>query len=213
MKMAKASERDIEMALELSRTIEELMKGYFPDDGEQAVIFDPQDHYDCHKAIDLIFETACRGSLFRVVFGMAVVLDPRNEVVDPDSDVLELHPKHQKAIEQAEAYEQRIQELEALMVPDVRCKCCGYLVTESEHKGCLRAADATAPEGWKLVPDTLEDCGISCGYSPSVTGSCVPFVTVFMPEMDINDEAGWDRRNKIADALDPMAAAPKKEGE
>ncbi len=100
MRMAKASERDIEMALELFRTIEDLMKGYFPYDGEQDVIFDPQDHYDCHKAIDLIFEIACRGSLFRVVFGMAVVLDPRNEVVDPDSDHLELHPKHQKAIEQ-----------------------------------------------------------------------------------------------------------------
>lgn len=100
MKMAKASERDIEMALELSRTIEELMKGYFPDDGEDVVIFDPQDPYDCHKAIDLIFEIACKGSLFRVVFGMAVVLDPRNEVVDPGSDVLELHPNHQKAHEQ-----------------------------------------------------------------------------------------------------------------
>lgn len=100
MKMAKASERDIEMALELSRTIEELMKGYFPDDGEDVVIFDPQDHYDCHKAIDLIFEVACRGSLFRVVLGMAVVLDPKNEVVDPDADHLELHPKHKKALEQ-----------------------------------------------------------------------------------------------------------------
>lgn len=100
MKMAKASERDIDMALELSRTIEDLMKGYFPDDGDDALMFDPQDPYDCIKAIDLLFEIACRGSLFRVVFGMAVVLDPRNEVVDPDADHLELHPKHKKALEQ-----------------------------------------------------------------------------------------------------------------
>lgn len=102
MKMAKASERDIEMALELSRTIEELMKGYFPagaDDDDQGV-FDPSDGRDCHKAIDLLFEIACKGSLFRVVFGMAVVIDPKNEVVDPDADCLELHPKHQKAHEQ-----------------------------------------------------------------------------------------------------------------
>ena len=29
----------------------------------------------------------------------------------------------------------------------VRCKCCGYLVTESEHKGCLRAAEPAADAG------------------------------------------------------------------
>jgi len=40
----------------------------------------------------------------------------------------------------------------AQSVPVVRCKCCGYLVTESEHKGCLRAADATVPEGFVMVP-------------------------------------------------------------
>ena len=56
--------------------------------------------------------------------------------------------------------EQRIRDLqlellangEAQRVLDVRCKCCGYLVTESEHKGCLRAADATVPEGFVMVP-------------------------------------------------------------
>jgi hypothetical protein len=37
----------------------------------------------------------------RVVFGMAVVLDPRNEVVDPDADTLEIHPKYAAAISQA----------------------------------------------------------------------------------------------------------------
>ena len=39
----------------------------------------------------------------------------------------------------------------ARTVPDVRCKCCGYLVTEREHRGCLRAAEVTVPDwrGWR----------------------------------------------------------------
>jgi len=32
------------------------------------------------------------GSLNRVIWGMAVILDPNNAVVDPDSDVLQIHP-------------------------------------------------------------------------------------------------------------------------
>jgi len=36
--------------------------------------------------------------------------------------------------------QERIRQLEAQRVPDIRCKCCGYLVTESEHRGCLRSA-------------------------------------------------------------------------
>jgi hypothetical protein len=27
------------------------------------------------------------------VWGMTVLLDPRNEIVDPDADTLEIHPK------------------------------------------------------------------------------------------------------------------------
>ena len=43
-----------------------------------------------------------KGSVFRVAFGMAVMLDPRNEVVDPDADCLEMHPKFDAAAKDAE---------------------------------------------------------------------------------------------------------------
>jgi hypothetical protein len=50
-----------------------------------------------------ILEAARKGSLFRVVFGMAVVLDPRNELLDPDADTIERHPKIVEALKAVEA--------------------------------------------------------------------------------------------------------------
>jgi len=39
---------------------------------------------------------------------------------------------------------------EDLPPPTLRCQCCGYLVTESEHRGCLRAA-LPAPASGALI--------------------------------------------------------------
>jgi len=68
----------------------------------------------------------------------------------PVEEVLDAYQSLQEdyavAMARIKERDERIRELEAQRVPDVRCKCCGYLVTESEHKGCLRAADATAPK-------------------------------------------------------------------
>ena len=46
------------------------------------------------------------------------------------------------------------EQLMSVQIP-VRCKCCGYLVTDREHLGCLRIAEQLAQQqvpGWKLVP-------------------------------------------------------------
>lgn len=37
--------------------------------------------------------------------------------------------------------------------PEVRCQCCGYLATESEHKGCLRAVTPAAPFAGSIGDD------------------------------------------------------------
>ncbi|MCY1450176.1 hypothetical protein D9M71_669610 [compost metagenome] len=39
-----------------------------------------------------LIEVAQQGSMFRVTWGMTAVLDPRNELLDPTADTLELHP-------------------------------------------------------------------------------------------------------------------------
>jgi len=96
MKMAKASEADLRMALDLTRALEMLEQGYFPDDHDEDTEreFNCERGADCVEAIDTLLRILQRGSLMRVVFGMAVVLDPKNEIVDPDKDYLDLHPKH-----------------------------------------------------------------------------------------------------------------------
>lgn len=104
MKMAKASQADLDAALKVAQIIGELEKGFMPmsDDGENNGRFYRNDPDQCLSALNSILDAAEYGSMFRVTFGMLVLLDPRNEVVDPDSDVLEMHPKIKAALENHE---------------------------------------------------------------------------------------------------------------
>jgi hypothetical protein len=101
MKMARASEADLEAALEVTQILGDLERGYMPasDESDDTEFFDEDDPRQCQVALQKIFEVARKGNLFRVVFGMAVVLDPRNELLDPDADTIERHPKIIKALE------------------------------------------------------------------------------------------------------------------
>lgn len=103
MKMARASEADIEAALELSGILENVEKGWYPsreDDPEDTPTFFDQDDPEHLKIFyDRVMDVVEKGGLFRVVFGMAVVLDPRNELLDPDADTIEKHPKIVAALE------------------------------------------------------------------------------------------------------------------
>ena len=95
MKMAKASEADLKMALDLAQMLEGFERGYFPspEDAEEPETFERYMAAHCERAMELILDKLCDGSLFRVVFGMLVLLDPRNEIVDPDLHHLDHHPK------------------------------------------------------------------------------------------------------------------------
>lgn len=108
MKMAKASQEDIEMTLELCRSLEDLEKGYLPaalsgEDEELPIWYDEEE--DSDRVVQHLLAIFRKGSAFRVAFGMAVMLDPRNEVVDPDADCLELHPKFDAAMKDTELLE------------------------------------------------------------------------------------------------------------
>lgn len=59
---------------------------------------------DLRAVVEKLQEIARRGSLSRVVLGMAVVLDPKNEVFDPAADVLELHPRFAAMAKDAARY-------------------------------------------------------------------------------------------------------------
>jgi len=96
MKMAKASEQDMECANQVASFLESLLKGWMPNsllaDPDSCEIFDKEDPDDCQRALQLLLAIAESGSMQRVTLGMGVLLDPINKLVDPDADTLELHP-------------------------------------------------------------------------------------------------------------------------
>jgi hypothetical protein len=102
MKMAKASKADIDMAMELTVALDSLTARWSPmmpaalsGDGDDDDIehFDRDNIVQCQRVLHYLLDLADRASLMRVVFGMTVLLDPRNKIVDPESDVLEHHPE------------------------------------------------------------------------------------------------------------------------
>ncbi len=101
MKMAKASEADLEAAIKIASALEAIDRGLMPegfdtDDGERED-FDIDSGRDCRNVIRYILDLMDNGSIGRVVWGMAVILDPANEVIDPDASAIEHHPKRLEA--------------------------------------------------------------------------------------------------------------------
>ena len=96
MKMAKASEADLSMAMTLANYLDAIDRGHMPDalseDPESIEYLDYADREQyarLHAGLQLLLRT---GSIFRVVWGMAVVCDPANECIDPNADTIEHHP-------------------------------------------------------------------------------------------------------------------------
>ena len=117
MKMAKAREKDIEAAgdlLNILNTIDGRFGGPWPTDGpeslEQAI---GEDSFDADIAEHLQGLYNSLASLLRrvpnfhgrVIGGMCyVILYDKNQIVDPESDCLELHPRLTAAIRDADRY-------------------------------------------------------------------------------------------------------------
>lgn len=101
MKMAKASQADLEMAMELANVLGDIERGYFPErlqeDGEEAIEWiDTSDLDQYERLTNGLRDILDRGSISRVIWGMAVICDPSNECIDPDADTIEHHPKRQQ---------------------------------------------------------------------------------------------------------------------
>lgn len=100
MNIAKASAADLEVGLELVTAFDSMTSHWFPAvpmpcaqgsaDGFEPLDLD--DAQQCRRVLEYLIGVAGRGSLARVVYGMASLCHPENRVLDPASDVLELHP-------------------------------------------------------------------------------------------------------------------------
>ncbi len=107
MKMAKASTADMEMAMKLCSALEAMDSRFFPDGAEgdnDPEDFDCDDDAHCGQALRHVLDILQGGSIGRVIFGMYVLLDPANKVVDPAADTLEDHPETLAAMTDAERY-------------------------------------------------------------------------------------------------------------
>lgn len=98
MKMAKASEADLRMAMDVANVLDDIDRGFFPykfqdEESEYGERIDTDDRDQYERLIDGLQRLLVQGSIFRVIFGMAVVCDPANECIDPDADSIEHHPK------------------------------------------------------------------------------------------------------------------------
>lgn len=108
MKMAKANEKDLRAAVDVAHIIEAIGQWQMPqclsesDDGDDLERFDIDNHDHCRKVLEKLIDIERSASLFRASFGMVVLLDPANEIVDPTAGTLELHPKIVKALDMHE---------------------------------------------------------------------------------------------------------------
>lgn len=111
MKMAKASQADLDMAMELVCAFESLASRWVPampdaieqlEDDQEHEGFDREDDAQCGRALRYLLDLTDRASLSRVVWGMAVVCDPANRLLDPDADTLEAHPDYTGALDHVE---------------------------------------------------------------------------------------------------------------
>lgn len=94
LRMAKASAFDIERSILLCDALGLVRDGWNPDpDLPEEREFDLGNAKDCQEVLQYLVKLFRSSGLARVVFGMSALCDPKNEIVDPDSDVLKLHPR------------------------------------------------------------------------------------------------------------------------
>ncbi|MEC4749882.1 hypothetical protein [Methylomicrobium sp. Wu6] len=97
MNIAKASERDINMAIDLCGILDSIERGFMPvaatENGDnEDTEFDRDNPDDCRVALNLIIDTLQVGCIGRVIWGMAALVNPESKLLDPGADIIKLHP-------------------------------------------------------------------------------------------------------------------------
>jgi hypothetical protein len=124
MKIAKASEADLNMAMDLAGALECLSHRWVPSfpqgcgdtDPDADDDFDVDDDQHCGRALRHLLDIAKRGSMGRVVWGMVTLVDPSNKIIDPAADVLEVHPDLKRRVEAPESLRSALQVLHSVCV-------------------------------------------------------------------------------------------------
>lgn len=103
MKIAKATQADMDAAVKIMQALDAISGGNMPgeliddQDADDDGWFDNNNYDHCHRVINHLIGLTEEGNFLRVVGGMAVLLDPDNKVIDPDAKTLEHHPDRLEA--------------------------------------------------------------------------------------------------------------------
>lgn len=156
MKMARAKASDIEAALEIAGILDEMDGGYYPRraDGkhhdEDPTFFDENDPKHLRALYDALKAQTKKGGLFRVVFGMSVLLDERNEIVDTACDNLQLHPRLRAALDDAKRFQHVLARRMIACHDSARCDDASAMresidreIAQSERDAAAAAATAS----------------------------------------------------------------------
>lgn len=173
MKMAKASEADLNMAMELASAFESLGSRWVPampdaieklEDDQEHEGFDRNDDAQCGRALRYLLDLTDRASLGRVVWGMVVVCDPRNELLDPEADTVEVHPKFAKLLEASIA---RVVEPIGYVAPFVlqdlkthSTQACIYIDSDVAMMPIYDTPQEPAAPEWIPVSERLPETGV-----------------------------------------------------
>jgi len=112
MKIAKASVADLDMAFELVGALDTLSSNWGPSMPEKIAKpqrdretegFSLDDDENCRRVCEYLIRLTRSASLSRVVFGAAVMLDPRNRCVDQNADTIEHHPDAEAGLDAKQA--------------------------------------------------------------------------------------------------------------
>lgn len=158
MKMAKATAKDLDAAIDLASVIENVCQGYYPSnadpDDDDPTFFDPDDQAHLKAFYDRVMAIVepAPGGLHRVSGGMHTIL--HNNIVDPDDDVLGLHPRLVAALEAVEKLGQ------------IRASIAGYYAKEQDESGAHDAVHSTEialVDGLLVRLDHMEALAASAG--------------------------------------------------
>ena len=107
IRMAKARKEDMDTVFRLMHLVDAIGDGYYPSNEEGAPTFfddDDREHLQalCRKILEIAENS---GGIHRVVGAASIILNPQNNLIDPDDNCIELSPDLKAAQKAAELWE------------------------------------------------------------------------------------------------------------
>jgi len=197
MKMAKASPEDLDMAMDLANVLDDIERGFFPTklqsdedaESERVEWIDTADRQQYERLFFGLKSLLNKGSISRVIWGMAVVCDPANECIDPDADTIEHHPKRQQLEQQVT---ELIAERDAAMKDAERWRTVELLMflgnvelnqdEDGGYKILLFPAENIVDQGWEgNSPEQVVDA-VKCYGQPEKQAETETTVPAILPK-------------------------------